>query len=92
MRDYNAGLKKTELVHGAYYRGVCRNASEARWHAEVGLFFHWRVKFGDRFLETICHPEDEQHFDVFNAFELEPNPKALFDWPDNIDNYAGARY
>jgi hypothetical protein len=91
-RDYTAGLKKSELEHGAYYRGVCRNATEARWHEDFQLFFHWRVKFGHKFLETIRHPEDEQTFDVFNAFAKVDEPKDPFHWPEDMTNYAGERY
>lgn len=60
-------LRKEQLTHGAYYRGHCRNASEARWHAGKQCFVHWRTKFGHRFLETIRHPVDESRYDVFLA-------------------------
>lgn len=63
---YAAGLRrKEELQHGAYYRGRCRNASIARWHAGIQRFVHWRSKFGERYLETIRHPADEPEFDSF---------------------------
>lgn len=64
MRDYIAKIPKKDLIHGAYYKGTCRNATVARWNAEKEVFVHWRNKFG-WFLETICHPEDEDYFDVF---------------------------
>lgn len=67
--NYNVGLPKAALEDGAYYRGACRNAEEARWNAEHNCFVHWRTKFKTTFLETIKHYEDEQHFDVFNAIE-----------------------
>lgn len=66
MNDrYKAKIAKCNLEHGAYYRGHCRNAEVARWNAELGKFIHWRQKFGHRFLEEICHPEDDQRYDVF---------------------------
>lgn len=74
MRDYAAGLKKAELEHGAYYRGICRNATEARWNAEEQRFYHWRTKFNYTFIETIRHYEDEAFFDIFTAFEKIDNP------------------
>lgn len=63
--DYTPKIAKAELEHGAYYVGRCRNASEARWDANKNRFVHWRTKFGHRYLEEICHPEDDKHFDVF---------------------------
>jgi hypothetical protein len=65
MRDYTPRIAKVNLEHGAYYAGRCRNASEARWDANKQRFVHWRTKFGHKYLEEICHPEDEKHFDVF---------------------------
>lgn len=62
---YTAKIAKCDLEHGAYYRGHCRNATVARWNNDLQRFIHWRHKFGYRFLEEICHPEDEKHFDVF---------------------------
>ena len=63
--DYTPKIPKKDLIHGAYYKGRCRNANEARWNAELEKFVHWRTKFGHTFTEEICHPEDEQKFDVF---------------------------
>jgi hypothetical protein len=63
-------LHKTELVHGAYYRGQCRNATVARWNGEKQKFIHFRTKFGNVFLEEICCPEDDQVWDVFYAEEV----------------------
>lgn len=71
--DYVAKIAKKDLQHGKYYRGRCRNAAEARWNAEKQVFVHWRTKWGDKFLETIKHPEDELHFDVF-VVECECDP------------------
>ena len=63
--DYTPKIPKKDLIHGAYYKGRCRNANEARWNAELEKFVHWRTKFGHTFTEEICHPEDDKHFDVF---------------------------
>ena len=63
--DYTPKIAKADLEHGAYYVGRCRNATEARWDANKNRFVHWRTKFGHKYLEEICHPEDNKHFDVF---------------------------
>lgn len=63
--NYISNISKTDLEHGAYYSGRCRNASEARWNANTSKFVYWRVKFGMTFLEEICHPDDDQVYDVF---------------------------
>ncbi len=65
MNLYTPKIPKQQLIHGVYYYGSCRNASIARWNAEIGRFIHWRTKFGDTFLEEISAPEDEAQFDVF---------------------------
>lgn len=58
-------LRKNELEHGNYYKGHCRNASIARWNGINEEFIYIRQKFGDTFLETINHPEDDNGFDLF---------------------------
>ena len=76
--DYTAKIPKSELVHGAYYYGRCRNASIARWNAGVQRFVYWRSKFGELFVEEICHPEDDQLFDVFVVEkEIDPPVKEI---------------
>jgi len=67
-------LPKTVLKHGVYYAGRCRNAEVARWNADTQQFYHWRTKFGLRFVETIRHREDDDHFDVFDAEAELANP------------------
>lgn len=81
MGEYDPVIPKSQLVHGVYYKGRCRNADEARWNGEKQLFYHWRTKFGFKFVETINCPEDEQHFDVFVAEELldKPTEEIPFD-------------
>ena len=71
---YIAKIAKKDLVHGAYYTGRCRNASEARWNADKQVFVHWRTKFNHTFLEEIKHPEDDQLFDVFVVEHILENP------------------
>lgn len=63
--DYTPKIARADLKHGAYYGGRCRNASVARWDANIQAFRHFRTKFGETFVEEIKHPEDDQHFDVF---------------------------
>lgn len=63
-------ITKQELIHGEYYYGFCRNANTARWNAERNKFYHWRDKFGQRFVETINHYEDDNGFDTFKPRQL----------------------
>jgi hypothetical protein len=63
-----AVIARADLVDSAYYEGHCRNAKVARWDQARGRFVHWRTKFDVTFLETIRHPEDEAHFDVFRPW------------------------
>jgi hypothetical protein len=74
MRNYEPVIKKEELEHGAYYKGTCRNATEARWNANNNTFVHWRTKYGQTFLECIKCPEDETVYDVFVATEKLETP------------------
>jgi hypothetical protein len=67
-RRSDGAIPKSDLVHGRYYYGRCRNASIARWDGIKEIFIHWRQKFGDVFLEEIKCREDELHFDVFDPF------------------------
>ena len=62
-------IPKADLVHGEYYYGHCRNANTARWNAETNKFYYWRNKFGQRFVEDINHPEDDDGFDLFLCHE-----------------------
>jgi hypothetical protein len=75
--DYTPKIPKTELRHGAYYTGHCRNATLARWHGPEQQFYHWRSKFGMRFIETIRAPEDEQQYDVFVAEHETMNTETI---------------
>ena len=75
MRDYTPKIDKKDLVDGAYYKGQCRNASIARWDGSKERFVHWRTKFGHTFLEEICHPEDDQIYDVFVVEHMIETPE-----------------
>ena len=61
---------KKALEVGEYYIGRCRNACVARWDGEK--FWHWREKWGAIFKETIKHREDDEVFDVFDAWMRVP--------------------
>lgn len=63
-------VAKNHLIHGAHYKGECRNAEVARWDAERGKFVYWRHKWGQRFTEEICHPYDDKVYDVFTPTEM----------------------
>lgn len=78
-------LRKDQLKHGAYYQGMCRNAEYARWDATINKFIHWRKKWGTTFTETICHPKDEQYYDVFEPFGEIEKPEWLAEIPLNDD-------
>lgn len=67
MHSYEPVIPKDALIDGAYYKGRCRNAEIARWNGQEQIFYHWRTKWGSRFIEKIHCPEDESHYDVFVA-------------------------
>lgn len=59
-------IEKQNLKHGAYYKGVCKNAEVARWNSTKGVFVLW----GKNKLESCSHPQDDID-DVFRPdFEL----------------------
>lgn len=65
---YGMGLiPKHELVHGQWYAGTCRNASQAVWNSASQKFFYRRTKFGSTFWDEIEHPEDDRGYDLFFA-------------------------
>ncbi len=70
-------LRKDQLEHGAYYRGMCRNAEVARWNSKVGngIFIHWRTKFWETYPETIAYWEENHQFDEFRPFEKIEKPE-----------------
>lgn len=76
-------LVKPNLEDGAYYVGRCRNATVARWNAKEGQFYHWREKFGQIYIETIKHPDDEERFDVFRPVRELPDPKFVIPFDED---------
>ena len=82
-------LQKSELKDGAYYLGRCRNATIARWNATEQYFYHWREKFNAIFIETIKHPSDEDHFDVFRPVQELSDPK--FEIPFQSSIFKGVK-
>lgn len=78
-------MDKKDLIDGAYYTGRCRNANVARWDAKTNRFYHWRTKFGHRYVEWIFHPDDEKQFDVFEAEAICENPPARIPLPHEAD-------
>lgn len=75
MKFFFPPLPKSAMIHGQYYRGNCRNATLARWNAELDRFVYRRRKFNDTFLEEIQHCEDDTGFDVFFPTIVEENPE-----------------
>lgn len=62
-------VAKKDLVDGVTYKGSCRNATEARWNAELNCFIYQRYKFGSVYDDTCNHPEDDDGFDLFVPME-----------------------
>ena len=62
-------LPRDQLRHGRYYKGRCQNATVARWDAQRGVFWHWRVKVDRIYLERINHQLNEDFFDVFRVLK-----------------------
>ena len=79
--NYIPKIPKSDLIHGAYYAGRCRNARVARWNGIENKFYHYRRKFGREFIETIKCPEDEPCFDVFVTHALLENPEKEIPFP-----------
>jgi hypothetical protein len=69
-------IRKEDLQDGAYYAGACRNAEVARWSKSNNAFVYMRTKFGDTFPEPICHPADDNGFDLFFPLIKIDNPTA----------------
>lgn len=65
-------IRHSDLKDGIFYYGRCRNAVQdvAMWFAEMNVFVYQRVKWGSPFLESICHPEQDNGFDLFTPEDL----------------------
>ena len=61
-------IKKSELVEGQTYKGICRNADKAIWNGNQ--FVYTRRKFGTEYSEKINHYEDDDGYDVFVPIKL----------------------
>lgn len=90
-------IAKKDLIDRAYYKGKCRNADEAMWLADFQCFAHWRTKFGYKFIEFICHRDDDDIFDVFDAEELKlvPNDPVILgenEYKEASNTLARARH
>lgn len=72
---YSEPMAKDTLVKGEYYIGICRNARIARWDGE--RFWHWRLKWGQHFIECIRHRDDDTAFDVFDAWAHVDDPYSV---------------
>lgn len=71
-------LMKVDLKDGHYYLGRSRNASVARWDAARERFTYMRVKFLSVYPEDICHPEDDDGYDLFFPLkEVTPTEKQI---------------
>lgn len=70
-------IAKKDLKNREFYKGRCRNASLAMWVNEISRFVYIREKWGSKFLEDICHPEDDNNYDLFiptsKAEDIEPD-------------------
>lgn len=66
-------LSKSQLIDGQSYIGHCRNATVAVWHADKNRFTYKREKFNSAFDEDICHPEDDNGFDLFIPVSINDN-------------------
>lgn len=65
VKEHLIPIPKAELIVGKEYSGECRNASKAIWDGKG--FQYTRRKFGNEFLESIKHYEDDNNdgIDVF---------------------------
>lgn len=66
-------IPKSQLIDGQSYIGSCRNATVAIWHADKNRFTYRRQKFNSTFDEDICHPEDDNGFDLFIPVNINDN-------------------
>lgn len=64
----SGAIPKNQLKIGGWYTGSCRNSSIAQWIGEE--FIYIRNKFGDYFVESINHFEDDDGYDLFVPFKL----------------------
>jgi hypothetical protein len=70
-------LAKKDLKNGTYYNGRCRNSRVAVWDATNQVFWYVRNKWGCYFPEEICHPEDDNGFDLYYPVNECPDPMTF---------------
>lgn len=71
-------IPKADLKSGSYYFGNCRNARVALWDGQKNRFTYMRTKYQSVFPEDICHPEDDNGYDVFLPVkEISPSEENL---------------
>lgn len=58
-------IPKIELVDGCDYYGKCRNNNKATWRQDKNCFEYEREKFGNTYIDTINHFEDDNGYDLF---------------------------
>jgi hypothetical protein len=63
-------IPKLDLIHGQVYIGDTRNATTAKWNAEKQEFEYWRYKFGNTYIDTCNHFEDDNGFALFVPIRL----------------------
>lgn len=63
-------IPKQDLVDGQVYIGDTRNATAAKWNAEKQEFEYWRYKFGNSYIDTCNHFEDDNGFALFVPIRL----------------------
>ncbi len=56
-------IAKKDLKINSIYEGSCRNSSTAKWNGKE--FEYMRSKWGNTYLDTVPHFEDEMYYDVF---------------------------
>lgn len=63
-------IPKRDLIPGQVYIGDTRNATSAKWNAEKQEFEYWRYKFGNTYIDTCNHFEDDNGFALFVPIRL----------------------
>jgi len=63
-------IPKKDLVDEQIYIGQHRRCKVARWDAKEEEFRYWRNKFGQKFIDTCNHFEDDDGFALFVPIKL----------------------
>lgn len=61
-------IAKKDLVLGSYYLGDHRRCTIAQWSGKEFLYI--RNKFGNHFIDTANHPEDDDGYALFVPLRL----------------------